>query len=224
MFEVAGWGDPTGKSPAELAAMFAEVERARRRAEAAAVAIVGEVQRSGAHRAEGHASVSGWVRAQARWSNAEATQHRQVADLAAASDEFTRVLAGGGIGWAQAVELGRAHANPRCGHELVGDLDSFLARADQVPHRELRDRIDTWVMLHDLPAAHDTAELAHDARTASITVSRGVVRGSFSGSGAAGAAMLEVFERFRALEFEADVDAQIGGGGGALPRSDAQRR
>nr|MCU0259816.1 hypothetical protein [Ilumatobacteraceae bacterium] len=84
MYATERWSDPSGMSPVELAGRFAELERMRREVEAALVAVVGEVQRSGAHRADGHASVSGWVKALGRWSAAEACQHRQVADLAAA--------------------------------------------------------------------------------------------------------------------------------------------
>jgi hypothetical protein len=118
-------------------------------------------------------------------------------------------------------------ANPRCGGELLDELDTFLERADHVPHRELRHRLDTWTTVHDRPGAQDDADRSHAARTASITVSRGVVRGSFSGSGAAGAALLEIFEQFRTLEFHADVEAAGPAADGEplrLPRTDAQRR
>jgi hypothetical protein len=229
MFEVAGLGDPTGRSPAALAATFAELELLRRRVDAALVAVVGEVQRSGAFAADGHASVAGWVRALGRWSNADALQHRQVADLAAASPEFAAALAAGEVGVAQAVELGRTFANPRCGNELLADLDTFLDRADRVPHREFRHRLDTWTTVHDRDGAQADADRAHAARTASITVSNGVVRGTFCGSGAAGAAMLEIFERFRTAEFDTDwthatTDRPDTSGPVTLARTDAQRR
>jgi hypothetical protein len=229
MFEVAGWSDPTGMSTADAASRFAELEHLRRQVDAALVAVVGEVQRAGLYRADGHASVSGWLRALGRWSNADVAQHRQIAELAEADDAFAAALAAGAVGVAQAVELGRAFANPRCGRELLDDLATFLDRADHVPHREFRNRVDTWTSVHDRQGAHDDADRSHAARTATITVSRGVVRGSFSGSGAAGAAMLEIFDRFRTAEFDADVQAATRAQASAsdplaLARTDAQRR
>jgi hypothetical protein len=227
MFDVAQWSDPTGMSASAAAERFAELEALRRRVDAALVALVGEVQRSGVYGADGHKSVSGWVRALGRWSNAEAAQHRQVADLAAASDEFAAALAAGDVGIAQAVELGRAFANPRCGRDLISDVRSFLDHADHVDHREFATRVGTWVTVHDPVGAHDDADRAHERREASITVSGGVVRGRFLGGGAAGAAMLEIFERFRAAELDADLAAAGPGdeaGITVLARTEPQRR
>jgi hypothetical protein len=97
MFKVEGFGDPTGMSSAELVDRLHDLEHQRRLLDAALVAVVGEAQRSGAFREDGHASVACWCRALTRWSDVEVVQRRRVADLAEASEPFTAALARGSI-------------------------------------------------------------------------------------------------------------------------------
>jgi hypothetical protein len=216
-------------SPHELAVQFAELELQRRRVEAALVAVVGEADRSGAFRVDGHASVAGWCRALGRWSDTEATRRRQVADLAAVSEGFTAAVASGAIGVVQAGELARTFANPRCGAGLVDDLDAFVARADRVPFREFRDRLAQWVIVHDADGAHRDVDYSHTNRDAQFAVFDGIVHGEVRGGAADGTVIVEIWERFRDAEFAADWDATVARFGddaafSLMPRTDAQRR
>ncbi|MGH9132884.1 MAG: HNH endonuclease signature motif containing protein, partial [Ilumatobacteraceae bacterium] len=221
--------DPSGMTVDELGDEFHALDRQRRLVEAALAGVVAEADRSGAFRVDGHVSVSGWVRALGRWSNAEVMRCRRVGDLAVASERFAEALTSGVVGVAQAHELGRAFANPRCGGELVDELEALLARADRVPHAEFRDRVEGWIVVHDRDGAHRDRDWGHQQRDAWMSIFDGVGHGGFSGGAADVVTMREIFDRFRDAEFGADWDATVARHGDTatfelMPRTDAQRR
>lgn len=229
MFDIEGFGDPTGLSAADLTDRFRELEHHRRLVDAALIAVVGEAQRTGAFASDGHASVSPWCRASGNWSPGEARRAKQVAALAGADETFRTAVRLGHVGIAHAGRLAEAFANPRCGHELLEDLDAFVALADRMPYTDLRDRVTDWVSLHDVDGTHRGREYTHDHRSASINLWDGAVTGAFTGGAADGARMHEIYERFRDAEFAIDWEATVAEHGDAactarMPRTDAQRR
>ena len=193
------------------------------------MAVIAEADRGDAYRVDGHASVVAWCRATGRWSHAEATRRHQVARLAAVDDRVAGAVAAGSVGVAQAHELGRAHANPRCGDQLGEVVPVLLEQAERLSHREFRAVVDRWIMLTDLDGAHRDADWCHDRREASIIDVGGGVEVRASGGAVAGVVLGEVFTRFCDAEFHADWEATVDKHGdlacpALLPRTDRQRR
>jgi hypothetical protein len=91
----------------------------RRRTEGALAAVIGAVNDRGVHGRDGHSNVNGWCRALGRWSDTECRDRIRTANLIQSCERFADAVRSGEIGVAQAHELGRAFANPRCGTRLV---------------------------------------------------------------------------------------------------------
>ena len=104
----------------ELAELFKRLEQLRRRTEGALAAVIGAVNERGVHGRDGHSNVNGWCRALGRWSDTECRDRIRTANLIASCDRFRDAVMSGEIGVAQAHELGRAFANPRCGITVGG--------------------------------------------------------------------------------------------------------
>ena len=135
----------------------------------------------------------------------------------------------GEIGVAQAHELGRAFANPRCGSQLVDVAEVMVDNATKLSHHEFRITVRRWEMLADMDGAHSTAEAAHEGRRAGIAEVGEEIHLHARGGLAQGAVMTEIFERFCDAEFSADWEQTLARYGDAacyslMPRSDAQRR
>ncbi|HWM22569.1 MAG TPA: DUF222 domain-containing protein, partial [Ilumatobacteraceae bacterium] len=213
----------------QLAELFKRLEQLRRRTEGALAAVIGEVDQRNVHRADGHNNVNGWCRALARWSDNECRDRIRTANMIASCDRFREAVMSGEIGVAQAHELGRAFANPRCGTQLVDVAEVMVANATKLSHHEFRITVRRWEMLADLDGAHRSAEQAHEGRTAGIAEVGEEIHVSGRGGLAQGAVMKEIFERFCDAEFTADWDTTVARHGDAacyslMPRSDAQRR
>jgi hypothetical protein len=213
----------------ELAELFKRLERLRRRTEGALAAVIGAVIERRVHGGDGHNNVNGWCRALGRWSDTECRDRIRTANLIASCDRFRAVVLGGEIGVAQAQELGRAFANPRCGTQLVDVAEVMVDNATKLSHHEFRITVRRWEMLADLDGAHRTAEQAHEARRAGIAEVGDEVMLNARGGLAQGAVMAEIFERFCDAEFTPDWDATVACHGdiacySLMPRSDAQRR
>ena len=112
----------------------------------------------------------------------------------------------GEIGVAQAHELGRAFANPRCGTQLVEVAEVMVDNATKLSHHEFRITVRRWELLADLDGAHSTAEAAHEGRRAGIAEVGEEIHLHARGGLAQGAVMTEIFERFCDAEFTADWD------------------
>jgi len=225
-------------SPEELAALdpddlcrfMAGLEARRREVEAHQVAVLQVVAARGLHRADGHRSVSAWHRATVTCSSGAAMRRVRTARLVAAVPAVATAMASGELGVEQAHELGRAHANPRCGHRLVEVADTLIEAATTLPFEDFRAVVRRWEMLADLDGAHRRADAARRDRRAALSLSTFGFHLEASGPKLEGAAMVEIFERFRDAEFRADlhVARQVAGDGvevtgDLLPRTAAQR-
>ncbi len=69
--EVPDVGDLEGLGPRELERALHELDLARRQIEALIAETVGVAERTVAYAEDGHASVSGWLRATCNWSSGE---------------------------------------------------------------------------------------------------------------------------------------------------------
>ena len=213
----------------ELAELFKQLERLRRRTEGALAAVIGAVNDRRVHGDDGHSNVNGWCRALGRWSDTECRDRIRTASLIASSERFASAIRSGEIGVAQAHELGRAFANPRCGSQLVDVAEVMVDNATKLSHHEFRITVRRWEMLADLDGAHRSAEQAHDGRRAGIAEVGDEINLHARGGLAQGAVMSEIFERFCDAEFTADWDQTLARFGDAacyslMPRTDAQRR
>ena len=188
----------------ELAELFKHLEQVRRRTEGALAAVIGEVDQRGVLRGDGHNNVNGWCRALGRWSDTECRDRIRTAALIASDVRFRVAVLTGEIGVAQAHELARAFANPRCGSQLVDVAGVMVDNATRLSHHEFRITVRRWEMLADMDGAHKTADAAHEGRRAGIAEVGEEIHLHARGGLAQGAVMTEIFERFSDAEFSAD--------------------
>ena len=87
MLEIDELVDPRvtleGLDGRELAELFKQLERLRRRTEGALAAVIGAVNERGVHGRDGHSNVNGWCRALGRWSDTECRDRIRTANLIA---------------------------------------------------------------------------------------------------------------------------------------------
>jgi hypothetical protein len=220
----------SGLDDAELTARFRELELQRRRLDAETAAVVAVVERRGGYRDDGHLTIRAWMRANANWSGPEVAACRKRARLLDRHPSVGDVLFAGHIGVAQAAELARIAANPRCGDQLGDALPTLLTHAEQLPYDDFRVVAKRWEILADVDGAFDDADAANERRTATVLdVGGGLHLRASGGDPITTSAMQTIFERFVEAEYRADVALRTELHGpdapaGLLPRSDAQRR
>jgi len=214
----------------ELVAEFRRRELERRRTEAELAAVVAEAERRKVHRSDGHRHTRNWLRAEANWSGAQVIRMRRLAELVTELPAVGTALHSGHIGIAQAEELARAAANPRCGDQLGDAAALLLDQCEQLPFDDARACIRRWETLADLDGAHRDRQRSQERRVAFVGEHDGGVVVTASGGSAMDAAeMTAVFEAFLEIEFRNDVAERTRLHGpdapaSLLPRTDAQRR
>jgi hypothetical protein len=223
-------GEVAGLTDAQLVDEFRAIERSLRWGEARLAVVLAEAERRAVFACDGHASMRGWLKATARWSNAECQRRLQLARLVAADAQVGACLHDGEVGVAQVHELARAHANPRCGGELVGETArTLLGHASKLSFEDFRVVVRRWEMLADVDGAHRDHEAAVKHRSASVVEFDGVLHVRGRGGAVHAASMVEIFRRFCDAEFAADVEwvrDRFGASASKelMPRTDAQRR
>jgi hypothetical protein len=213
-----------GLDDAALVERFRELDEQVRRAEAELAAVVAEVDRRGLHGADGHVSMRGWLRATGNWSGEEIRARLRTAALVAEAPQVADRLSGGDAGVAHVRELSRAHANPRCGRQLVEVLEVLIGHASGLPFDDFKLCVRRWELLADADGAWRDHHSAEAARDASVEFVGAEVVVAANGSVEAGRMMREVFDAFRRAEFLADAAAATAAGTKDLARSEAQRR
>ena len=96
-----------GLDPRQLATVLAELDHGRRRLEALIAGTVSIAERTAAYGEDGHASVSGWVKATCNWSSGETRTMVQTARLLHAIPEARVAAHGGVLGLAQSHVLAK---------------------------------------------------------------------------------------------------------------------
>jgi hypothetical protein len=211
---VAGWcaddvelGSSVGLSGRELGDRLVELDRLRRRVEAATVAVLDEAERSDAYRDDGCITLSSWARCQVLWSKREATVRVRELDLVRLCPEVAVALEAGRLGVAQVAELARARANPRCGDGIAEHITQLLKTAVELDFDGFRTVVRRWEQLADVDGAHQDHEAAHRGRRASLNR----VDDTFHLAGRfgviQGTAMEKILEAFVEAEWQADWDA-----------------
>jgi hypothetical protein len=213
-----------------LTETFRRLELERRRIDAEMAAIVAEGQRRSIHVVDHHHSITGWLKANANYSGAQCNRLRRLARLVDTVPEVGDALWNGHIGTAQADELARVRANPRCGDQLIDSIDVLLEQAEQVSFDQARTCLRRWEILADLDGAYADREANAANRTATAVELDGALHLRASGGDAlATAEMIAIFTAEVERQFHADVTERTRLHGpdapaSLLPRTDAQRR
>lgn len=217
-------------SNAEVMAAFRRLELDRRRLEGDVAALIGEIERRGAHRADGHRTVPAWCRTEGSWSTAEAVARTQLARLIARHPVIGGALRAGALGVAQAHLLARAAANPRIGDQIGCVLHHLLVDATTLPYDDFRRVVEHWERTVDVDGSHHSRRTGHAYRFARLRRTDGACELEASGGALDGAALQEIFDRYCDAEFQTDlhharehgvdIDAD---GLVALPRTARQR-
>lgn len=222
--QFAGLGD------GGLTDRFRALELHRRLIESEMAAIVAEGERRAIHTIDGHRTMKHWIRAQTNCPVTDAGRLRRLSKACTELPAVTDALSAGHIGVAQADELARLHANPRCGDQLADVAALLLEHAEQLSFEDFRVVTRRWETLADLDGAERNDEMSHDRRTATVGETQGHADITASGgTGAVAAELMAIFQHFVEAEFDADVAARTESFGpdapaSALSRTDAQRR
>jgi len=226
--EVPTTAEVTGLSGADLDRALVELESARRRLEAAYLAVVDRADATKRFDHDGHASVRGWALALTDASPAETQRRLQTMRALRDLPSVAAALAAGTIGVEHARDIARLHANPRV-RELAVEGDDVLVDHARRGYARLSEVLQRWVQFGDPGGAERRHDRAHRDRDAHVFERDGVVHLRARCGTVQGATVLEAFARQCDAEFLADWDTARHLHGddahpGLLERTDAQRR
>ena len=213
-----------------LTERFRDLELEARRVEAEMAWVIVEGQRRGVYGDDSHHSMKGWLRANANWSNSQVARRRRLARLVEAHPCVGDSLRNGHIGVAQADELARVFANPRCRDQFTASVELLLVQAEQLEFEDARLCLKRLEMFADPDGAHNDREASKAARTATVTELDGSLWLKATGGTAEDAAeMAVIFNQELQTQFQIDVAERTRLHGpdastSLLPRTDAQRR
>ena len=215
--------------PRQLAGVLVELDAERRRVEAMIAETVGVAERTVAYAEDGHASVSGWVKATCNYSAGETNAVVQTARLLHAIGETRSAAHAGTVGVPQLRLIARVFANRRCADQFPDSAALLVGHAHGLWFNEFAVVIQRWQALADADGAHGAHERAHSHRDAHVSVVGERVYLDGSGGVVAGSVIEEIFARFCDTEFRADWDTGVTQWGtnmhpGLLDRTAAQRR
>ncbi len=168
--EVPEVADLEGLGPRDLARTLAELDRARRRVEALIAEAVGIAERSAAYAEDGHASVTGWVKATCTFSGGETKALVQCARLLHAIPEARAAAHAGQLGVSQGRLLARLHSNPRCADQFPASAELLVGHAASLWFDEFAVVVRRWEALADADGAHVAHERAHSGRDAHVSI------------------------------------------------------
>ena len=223
--------DPRQLDPAELTQWAEGIERVRRMAEAAAVAVAGHVDRDNPFRDDGFFSGKAWLRHRLQLSGPEAHRRVQSARMHRRLDDWAEAEQVGGVGVAQSELMGRVAANPRIDDEVLQrDSSMLLEDATTLPFDDFERNVRMWEALADADGDRARNERRKAERHVAI---RPRPQGGWTLSGSfdelAGWEFNEIFAHFVDAEWRTDWAEARGRLGDTathrdLARSDAQRR
>ena len=223
-------GELKGMDDNEFVDHFRALELEHRRREADLAVAVVEAERRGVHHRDGHHTIRNWLRAEVNWSGTQIIRRRRMGQLVNDIVEVGDALHDGHIGIAQADELARVRANPRCGDQLTDAIEVLLDHCEQLPYDDSRACVQRWEILADLDGSHRSRMSSEERRVAFVGEDDGGVFINASGGSALDAAeMTTIFDTFVEQEFRNDVIERTGRHGPDAPasllsRTDAQRR
>jgi hypothetical protein len=189
----------------ELTIVLQLVEIARRRTDAVVTAVVDRADRSDAYAVDGHKAVRGWVKASARWSNAQARTQRDITLLVRAHQRCADEYAAGRIGLAQMALLAKLANHPRAGVHFADSEELLVEDAQALEYEDFRQVCDHWLNLADMDGADRDEALRHYLRNgACIRARDGMTHLEGQFASVQGRFIKEVFQRFYDTETQAD--------------------
>ena len=212
------------RTATEVADQVRALAAERCRIEAELAVMVREAERREVHRADGHLSVPGWLRATVSWSTAECLRVVRRGRLLERAPVVGDALLDGSCGVAQTDELARAAANPRVGHEIDPFLPVFLEHAPVLSFDEFKTVVRRWENLADADGAHRTREASIRRRRARLSIDDAVMWLSAEGATLEGVMMREILDAYLTAEVATDRATMAETGATQFPRTDAQRR
>ena len=207
------------------------VERVRRCAEAAVVAVAGVADVQNPHIADGFRSGKNWIRHRAKLSPAEAFRRVQLARMHRRLPSWSWASESGEVGIAQSQLMAQIAANPRISDEtLLADADNLLDDAIRLSYPEFEALARRWESLADPIGAAEKSERLHANRSAHLVRKPGggwtlVVQLDDIG----GEEFNHVLNHFTAAETEFDLARAVGESDDTtstlqLRRTETQRR
>ncbi len=214
----------------EAIALIEQVETVGRRLDAARVALVEAIDRTGLYRTDGHHSAKIMVRHVAKLSGSEAAARARTARALRDLPETRAVFEAGRVGTCQVRRLARIHANPRVRDRLAGSEGRLLGYATGHDYRFFDEVATNWVRLADEDGTCEVNQANHERRNAHLWQGFDLGWHLDAACGSlSGAEMKTIFDHFVDAEFRADWDkAKIDHGDATtkadLERTDGQRR
>ncbi len=207
-----------------------ELEVHRRRVIAEQAVAIAAAEARQLHVVDGHHSMNSYLRATLNCSTAEASQWRRLAKLLDTAPGVSDALVAGRVGVAQAHELARIRANPRCGDRLVEVIAVLLEQAETLEFDDFRTCARRWEMLADEDGAHRERERSVESRNASaVPLGAGIDVRANGGDAVTAAELIAIFNAFIQAEFDKDQAARLAefgddAAGQPFARTGAQRR
>lgn len=207
------------------------LELQRRRVVAEQALAIAEAERRSLHLADGHHSLTAYLRATLNCSTGEANEWKRLARLVSTVPGVADALIQGRIGVGQAHELARVRANPRCGDRLIEVRRVLLEQAEMLDFADFRTCVRRWELLADTDGAHRDRDASVEARNATaVPLGAGVDLRASGGDAVTAAELIAILDAFTRAEYDRDVAARsaaVGADAAAgtpLPRTGAQRR
>ena len=173
---------PCFSSAVEAAEVVGQIERAIRKLDALAVAVVDAVDRSDLHRQDGHGSAQTWLAYTCRTSRADAGRRLALAAMFRKLPITAEKYRAGELGREQAATLAQACGNPRYGHLVIDSIEALLADERTLDARRFQIYLKHWISLADadgIKQRHDTAHRCRDVRMSENYDGGFSLRGSF---------------------------------------------
>lgn len=193
-------------SGAELDRALVDLEHARRRVEAAYVAVLDRADATNRHRHDGHASVRSWTMALTNSSPVETRRRLQTMRTLRDMPRTRDRLAEGAIGVEQIRAIASLHARPAL-RELVVAGEEKLADHARRSFAAFSEEVARWARFGDPTGTERDHAVAHERRDAMVFERDGVVHVHAKCGTGQGAALIEIFQRQCDAEFLADWEA-----------------
>jgi Domain of unknown function (DUF222) len=206
------------------------VERAARKLDALAVAVVDSVGQSELHKEDGFSTVQSWNAFVCRTTRGETTRRAGLARMFSDLPQTGEAYRSGQIGREQLSTLLKAYNIDRCRTELAESLVMLMEDERRLTAAEFANVVKHWTRLADADGAQQKHQTMHEFRDLRIFENFDggfTLQGSFGAL--QGATIRELFDRFVTAERLADWDEarSIHGdqtNSSHLARTEAQRR